>query len=904
MNRKFFKKSNQGNTFIIVVATLSFLAVLTASLLTAVSVCYRMKAYDINSRDNFYYLDKAMDELYAGVGQIAMKDFNQAYNDVTELIVVYDTQKEAYVSMENDDANVLFTNLFVKELKSDNQLKQTEIENTLKGFLTSPYDSSSNPEGVELKFNGNVSFDDNSCTISNILLKRTASYSTLNNYKGSSAPEGVNYVQSITTDMVISIPDFQIDFSSLKNDPLFDFAMISDRGIEITGMTSDVVIDGDIYAASDFYNKYPDKNISTADTKDNNGVDEKSMYSGLYVDKAKVSIISDKLIVPGSIAAMNCSEVYVKGSGRTDKTELSQIWTDNIILGGYARDKETTNSNGVTTHAYSGAKLDMNANVYVSDDLELNASGSNYKLTGNYFGYNDARTDNRTFNKEYLKEVVGKSVDVNNVKFVNGNYIDKDGNTVNLPGQSHYNSSSVVVNGKDSELDLSDTDTMYIAGQAYIEMSKDTRPEKNAQEKNGNVDYSDTVEEYKFSFNDKDADNYSLDNKGNEKRIDDYKTGESLSVKSNQLAYIPPYKVDESQIANGNIYVEWPQVLLTTTFKYTDNAGNIQEKTFNDIFNSNKVPVIKTVVGGENYYFYDFSQVDENIYKAFIENYANLFLAPQNGGRSVGDLADLYDITNWDSFKVKSIVVDDSKNKIYTNSAISVKNAADTNLTIKGRKDDIEPLVKVDNDLNLKKDYKTNNFTAANAAINASDEIRNDYKKIKNYLKLSLSADETTELAKEEKKEYDTPIVSYFNFTDALGEISEKLPKSGYYIISSDSDLTIDGIGNNGVAMGVILCRGNVTFANNIKEFHGLIVSSGKIKIDHDINIVANHEIVKAVIDECKKTEKDDFLKIFKDDYGAKAANKPDKDIVPLKDVSSLQYEDILGYDNFNKNVD
>ena len=104
--------------------------------------------------------------------------------------------------------------------------------------------------------------------------------------------------------------------------------------------------------------------------------------------------------------------------------------------------------------------------------------------------------------------------------------------------------------------------------------------------------------------------------------------------------------------------------------------------------------------------------------------------------------------------------------------------------------------------------------------------------------------------------------------------------------------------------MGVILCRGNVTFANNIKEFHGLIVSSGKIKIDHDINIVANHEIVKAVIDECKKTEKDDFLKIFKDDYGAKAANKPDKDIVPLKDVSSLQYEDILGYDNFNKNVD
>ena len=49
------KLHNQGNTYIMVVATLSFLSILVAAILVAVALCYRMKAYDINARDNFYY---------------------------------------------------------------------------------------------------------------------------------------------------------------------------------------------------------------------------------------------------------------------------------------------------------------------------------------------------------------------------------------------------------------------------------------------------------------------------------------------------------------------------------------------------------------------------------------------------------------------------------------------------------------------------------------------------------------------------------------------------------------------------------------------------------------------------------------------------------------------------------
>ena len=255
LNRREKRKSNQGNTFIIVIATLSFLAVLATSLLVAVAVCYRMKAYDINSRDNFYYLEQAMDELYAGVGSIAMEHLNEAYNDVTNVIVVYDTNKKAYVTMDNSDANVMLDKLFMDKIKEDARLKNGTVENTLRSYVTNLYDASSNTGGIQLSA-GNVVVKDNSLSVQDVVLKRTAEYSTVNAYKDQSKmADKATYVQSITTDLVLSAPEFSIDFSSINNDPLFDFTLISDMGVEIEGLSTKTFINGNVYAANDFYNK-------------------------------------------------------------------------------------------------------------------------------------------------------------------------------------------------------------------------------------------------------------------------------------------------------------------------------------------------------------------------------------------------------------------------------------------------------------------------------------------------------------------------------------------------------------------------------------------------------------------------------------------------------------------------
>lgn len=942
MNSNNKSKTNQGNTFIIVIATLSFLAVLATSLLVAVAVCYRMKAYDINSRDNFYYLEQAMDELYAGVGSIAMGHLNEAYNDVTDVIVVYDTDKKTYVTMSNDDANAMLDHLFMDKLKADSGLQSTSIAGTLEGFLSNPV--SANPDGISVS-TGNVYTTNDSLTIEKVVLKRTAEYSTVNTYKDDSKlADKATYVQSITTDLVINAPHFNIDFSSISNDPLFDFALISDMGVQIEGIGTKTFINGNVYAANDYYNK--DYNYDTATNitpysdggdnaayDNNDGLKPASMYSGLYIDKAQVSIVADRLIVPGSIAAMNCADVSIVGSGKDDKSKYSQIWTDNIVLGGYARKIGTSNT-------YRGADLEMVANAYVSDDMELNASGSKYILDGNYYGYNNATTDKRSFTKAYLSKVLSTSkypisskTDVN-FDISDGNYKYKGTTILNLPGQSHYNSSSVVVNGQNSVLDFTDTDSVYIAGQAYVEMSKDTKAAAYAiRTSTDDVDLTElepgqtaadvnTAESNPYTYNDEDdADYYSLEKNSagtafNKRRVDDYKTGESLSVKSNQLAYIPPYYIDESQIDDGEISVAWPDLLANQEFKYKDASGTEHTTTFKKIFiadeseeNYKKIPVVKTVVGGTNYYFYDFSGVDPYKAAAFIENYAALFSTYSSstaGALSMGEKTDLYDITEWKHFKVKSIT-NVADNKIYTNSAISVKNAASTKLTVKGRKDSIKPLFNVDNELELGKGYGSSGSATAVQSVAVSKDIQKRYNKMKLLLTDTPTDAAAAGVASTVSETAITPINTYFDYS-VVDDYTGTLPKSGYTIITGKKDVKVTGADSKGKFMGIVICKGDVTFDSSVKEFHGLIVAGGKIKVkDQSINFIANREIIKAALDECKRSNDSNlksFLHLFKHYYTPTGDPTADPNIVSVKNVSSVQYEDILGFSNWKKNVD
>lgn len=971
------KKQNQGNSFIMVVATLSFLAILVAAILVAVALCYRLKAYDINARDNFYYLEQAMDEIYAGVGADAMTHLNTAYDDTIEVLVYFDVTTQSYVTMDDEQANKILKNTYISLVKNDpNYADRATVTNHLNSFLSNAYDSTGNPEGVQLSI-ANKADDEDSVTIVDLVLKREAKYSTVNTRKAAdgTVAAGETFVQTITTDLVIGKPEFNVNFNTIAaelND-LYGFAFVADKGIEIGNATSTVNITGNIYAASDFYNK--DYNVT--DSSDPNYIDktseanavkyaavssyksgedrykncdgkqQKSMYSGFYIDGANVIIAAERIIVPGTIAAFNSANLTISGANQSTLSP-AEIWADGIVLGGYSLLK---NAN---TKAVQGATVNLRANAYIADDLELNAKASSFFMIGQYYGYNYASLDNRTF--------ADSAITPDRVRSFTSNVPDtiKDGATIE--GQAHYNSSAIIVNGENSSLDLSSVSAMYIAGQAYIETSKEYKDDKTTETVINKENQEEVVEYNEFDYpeqstrtvkddkgKDQDVpDNYTTNsaNAGDAKKntnIQDYRTGEAISIKSNQLAYIPNWAVTDNETG---LYLNLPNGLRNL-----------------DIFKNNwkdlgKIPIIKTVISGKTYYFFDFSTdattqagLDTDVMNGFIAAYADMFTVEEGEDQSKGEVYGLTDITDYNYFQIEMLKVNTSYeddgtplvnsntgniDTIYSNSAISIKNG--TTVTIKAKSSSIDPLIRAAENINanIAEQNKfveeggtkngdsidlsaASNQVAATLANSVTTRLQSQYKEVK-WTLTSKSRNQVGVQDAHSMAESDITPINYFFYFNQIGgtgwrDIVAKL-SSGYKVWVKEDDVTVEAGSDfpNGDVKGLIICKGDVTFASDVKSFEGLIVSGSKVKIERSMNIMANEEIIKTILRECDESQANSdssknyfavcelfqqYQSIYKPETGTGTIQTES-----TKSISAVQFEDVLSFRNWKKNVD
>lgn len=614
------KMNNIGSSLVLVIVALAFIGILAGALLTAVGSVYRLKLYDYNAKDNFYYLEIAMNEVYAGVGNSAMDCLKQAYTDTIEDMVRYDADKKSYVTVDQATAKAYFDSHYYGNVQSYAQklkagVSARTIDMNITGFETNPqsynlveylssFISNSDVEVVPRKITveiesytlGDPTLPEYICKIKNVTLKRTGKYNR-------SSANGT-FEQTISADITLGAPDLDIKFDFLDKDAsdVYDYAMIADSGIEIlrdeineanASSLSRMNITGNIYAGSDYYNKayngdyrgsseeqhrttgfkntmgvgkenlvnqtnnaynktgvvtsgistlystsedanfVSSKNIPSipvdptshaalgyynynmavvnsqirtynnggADVKASlvnkyltdkkgiattdsqvyyNGVSMRSLYSGLYVDNSEVNILASRIIVPGTIAIMNNADLNVYGLSTSGSANNTSLWADNIVF-----DDDEDKKIKEDYHPTAVFRADM----HVRDDLEMNADYSEIYLKGNYYGFgNGTKKDNRVFTDM-----------VDDTKF---NQIE-DGKI-----RSHYTTSSIVINGQNSKLDLSDTNNLFIAGRAYIELSKDKK--------------TDSADKKYFEF--------SHD-------TNDFKTGESVAIKTNQRAY-------------------------------------------------------------------------------------------------------------------------------------------------------------------------------------------------------------------------------------------------------------------------------------------------------------------------------------------------------------------------------
>ncbi|MGN0426417.1 MAG: hypothetical protein ACI4F0_01335 [Agathobacter sp.] len=249
-------------------------------------------------------------------------------------------------------------------------------------------------------------------------------------------------------------------------------------------------------------------------------------------DNGNAMIAGSKLVTRGDIIATS-------GSSLDIGKDAAEIWAENI----------GTEGNGLP------AVLKMNGKIYVADDLKANAKNGTVILSGQYFGYN------------YLQ--------------------DYDTSTPNVSGANY--SSAMMINGRNSRIDLSGLNYLLLSGRTYISRGVD-------------VNNSDII------------------------------LGESVSVRTNQLAYYIP-----TQYVDVDTVMFKPEGLLA----YADSIG-IAEATLLSYLNAAKpiVPYYFQSNGtastryylnfkdeaSANQFFADYYQVNSYTTNAFAKQYADAII--------------------------------------------------------------------------------------------------------------------------------------------------------------------------------------------------------------------------------------------------------------------------------------
>lgn len=934
LKRKLRHNDDHGSSFVLVIVATTFMCILASAILMGAMMTYKLKFYKLNSLNNFYEVETALDEMYAGVGAATNEHLYSAYTTTAELVVVYDTKAQAYTTLDNKSANELFKKLFMTGFVADTNYKSLKnVTDTLQSFISNEYDAVDNPDGVRLdtsnmkliytdvnnktttqyyKDNGGIKTEKQSgyendkvqsVTFKNVCVKRSV------NLQGSTAG---TYEQSITTDIVLTEPEYNVSFdtSSVSNNTLYEYAILADMGVEVgednDNRTTDAQVKGNIYAASDYYNKdYND----VAETKVTNkyeskpttmwGTKESSAYSGIFVNgkNSTLTLNSDVVVCSGSLAAYNGAEINLSGRTQT----LSELWADNIVIGGK-----------------DGGSLKASADAYIFDDTELNAEKASLKFTqGSYFGYSYNAQDTRSLN--YLRQ---KGYLATGYKL-----------------RSHFSDSAIIVNGKNSTLDLQDLNSLYIAGKSYIEFSKIAASSVPEDDENITVDEN---ADYAFTT------------------LKDYSTGQSLDVKTNQLMFLTQWSVvNNTEKVDPDTGITTVTLQFPKTFEADANILDLYDDFLKDLATEGEkgVTAIKQTVSGHDYYYLyiEDGKDSSNVSNAekFAEKYYKLL---QDYGDEIS--SKLYNVQKYEQFQVKLVLP--AEGKINASGAVTDQNNDDSLFLRASTTTTMDVATALDNvstgkvftnilgnkgtDNNKKafNDLKADALKLAGSGT-ASDEEQTStflsymYINMKDHLSVLNNVDDKTKrtqnaweianytsssvgyLSSYDKDRdtysYDYSITPLNHYVDLAYVFSKNLSiektignatdNEAKTIVINSGDVKLQPNNVDGSFQGIIIAGGNVRFDENVKSFRGMIITGSKLIIDHNMSISADAAFVANLLEQCSEStdEKLNTLttKVLKNYTSSKSEGNTE---VTGASISDISYEDILVFQNWKKNVE
>lgn len=934
LKRKLRHNDDHGSSFVLVIVATTFMCILASAILMGAMMTYKLKFYKLNSLNNFYEVETALDEMYAGVGAATNEHLYSAYTTTAELVVVYDTKAQAFTTLDNKSANELFKKLFMTGFVADTNYKSLKnVTDTLQSFISNEYDAADNPNGVRLdtsnmkliytdvnnktttqyyKNNGEIKTEKQSgyendkvqsVTFKNVCVKRSV------DLQGSTAG---TYEQSITTDIVLTEPEYNVSFdtSSVSNNTLYEYAILADMGVEVgednDNRTTDAQVKGNIYAASDYYNKDYNDVVETKVTNKYEskpstmwGTKDSSAYSGIFVNGKNTSLTlnSDVVVCSGSLAAYNGAEINLSGRTQT----LSELWADNIVIGGK-----------------DGGSLKASADAYIFDDTELNAEKASLKFTqGSYFGYSYNAQDTRSLN--YLRQ---KGYLATGYKL-----------------RSHFSDSAIIVNGKNSTLDLQELNSLYIAGKSYIEFSKIAASSVSEDDENITVDEN---ADYAFTT------------------LEDYSTGQSLDVKTNQLMFLTQWSVvNNTEKVDPDTGITTVTLQFPKTFEADANILDLYDDFLNDlaIEGDKGVTAIKQTVSGHDYYYLyiEDGKDSSNVSNAekFAEKYYKLL---QDYGDEIS--SKLYNVQKYEQFQVKLVLP--AEGKINASGAVTDQNNDDslflrasttTTMDVDTALDNVSTgkvftniLGNKGSDNNKKafNDLKADALKLAGSETASVEEQTSTflsymYINMKDHLSVLNNVDDTTKLSQNaweianytsssvgylssydkdrDTYSYDysiTPLNHYVDFAYVFSKnlsiektIGNATNNEAKTIVINSGDVKLQPNNGDGSFQGIIIAGGNVRFDKNVKSFRGMIITGSKLIIDHNMSISADAAFVANLLEQCSEStdEKLNTLttKVLKNYTSSKSEGNIE---VTGASISDISYEDILVFQNWKKNVE
>lgn len=466
--KKFHKSklNNNGSTTVFVIVALMFIGLLAALILALSAASFKMRNLDYQSRKNFYEGEEFSGKIYSEIGMNAMGILGEAYvttmGQMNAGSITGETALNDYIKKVYYRNMLIYLHLIPANTKVEDVLPEytfTSGDAKVSG-AKDPLNPSTDSIQVMLQ-----DMADSTATKVKVYIDNAADATDDGNIKVTCKLEGgvtsdgdkypvitihdvhLQYIDdtnklesNYTFDVVITYPDWEFTYAnpvsaSIDIDTFLDYVVISNDYIKFDDVTSEVY--GCISTGNNFM------------------VADNSKDRGLIIDRADVHfyenadnryekmaiVTTDNILLNGT--AVNGSSMYVHGGTAGDA-----VWCNSIVL-----DREPTNNLMVTN---GSVFTSSNAKLYVQDDIQLDGEFSSVSVSdGVYYGYSANKDTNSSI--------------------------------------AHNSSSSIIVNGNNSKLNLKDIDRMVVNGLAYL------------------------------NFGDA-----------------NYRTGESLAVKGNQDAYLVP----------------------------------------------------------------------------------------------------------------------------------------------------------------------------------------------------------------------------------------------------------------------------------------------------------------------------------------------------------------------------